>query len=654
MLVVRRLAQFAIAGLLAALAPHAAAQAPTAEDFSRHAEVTEVSLSPDGKRVAMTRPSADGTSTELLIMPVDGNGRNQILRFGNRQHVTAPVWSDDTQVVVARARMEPLRAAPVSLGQLFSSDVEGRNQRTLFAYGEAETMRARRYRDEGHATLIDVLDAQPGTVLVEFDPWRRTPDEAKPTIVYQVDTRTGGRREIERSENTASFTADRAGRLRLRVMHDLDGNPILAYKPDPAGGWQPVPPSLAGYSMQLLRFDKDNTNAYALIADAGEPARLYRVDLAKGTRVRLAGRDDMAIAEVMMEGRDGPPFGVRFDAAKPVVEYLDPASDWAGLHAGLMDHFRGQLVSLEDVSRDGKTVLVFAWGDRNPGAWHVWHADEKRLRLVAESRPWLKASQLAPVRPITFTASDGLAVHGFLTAPASDGPRPLVVLPHGGPHGPYDRWGYDPDAQFLASRGYGVLQVNYRGSGGRGMDFERKGYRQWGGRMQDDIADGVKWAIAQKLADPQRICSFGASYGGYAAMMQVIRFPELYRCAIGYVGVYDLDVFRKEGDIPDSGTGRRYLEQVIGSDAETIREWSPARNVAGIKVPVMLVQGALDKRVPMDQLNALNRAMSAAGVKAETMVASDEGHGFYSPENRAELYRRIEAFLGRHIGAGTP
>src|SRR5690606_33960641 len=150
-------------------------------------------------------------------------------------------------------------------------------------------------------------------------------------------------------------------------------------------------------------------------------------------------------------------------------------------------------------------------------------------------------------------------------------PRPMVVMPHGGPHGVHDSWGFNADAQFLASRGYAVLQVNYRGSGGRGRGFLTSGYREWGGKMQDDIADGVRWAIAQKLADPERICTYGASYGGYAAMMQPIRYPDLYKCAIGYVGVYDLEVFRQEGDITDRESGRRYIDRVIGSDPESPR-----------------------------------------------------------------------------------
>ncbi|RZA22088.1 MAG: S9 family peptidase [Lysobacteraceae bacterium] len=294
---------------------------------------------------------------------------------------------------------------------------------------------------------------------------------------------------------------------------------------------------------------------------------------------------------------------------------------------------------------------IYTWSDRHPGAWHVFDRAARKLALVTEAMPWLKPENLASSPLFTFRSRDGLTLHGFITARPGVGRRPLIVMPHGGPHGPYDSWTYNRDAQFLASRGYAVLQVNFRGSGGRGEDVIESGYRERGGKMQDDIADGAKWAIDTGHADAARICAFGASYGGYAALMQTIRYPELYKCAIGYVGVYDPKV-KKEGDITDRDSGRRYLERALGSDEAQLRAWSPAQNAGKIKVPVFLAQGAIDKRVPMDQFNALKNAFKAAGVPVETMVAPGEGHGFYKPENRAELYRRMEAFLSVHLGPG--
>ncbi len=646
-------ASTSLAVILLAAASAASAQVP-AGDFARHAEVFSASLSPSGEYIALAMPNEGGMETQLQIVRLDGSGDTQILRFGRQQHVTDLVWSDDEQIVVSRAKMEPLEARPYSYGELMSSDVAGRTQETLFAYVPDNGNKRGRRKDRGFATVVKVLDAEPGKVLVDFTAWPTSRgDDDLTTSIYEVDTRTGHRELVEQTPETAVFQFDHSGKARLKTTTDDNGDPVLAYRPTPASDWMPVPATLAGYDMDLIHVMADDNTAYATIVDKGEPSQLYRVDLAKGTRQRLAGRDDVAIAGILHAGHDGAPFGVTYDEDKPSVEYLDPASEWAQLHVGLLKAFPGQMVSLLDWTRDDRKVLFMAWGDRHPGAYYLFDRDQGKVQLVNELMPWIDATAMSPSRPVSFQSRDGLVLHGFYTAPQAGGARPLVVMPHGGPHGPYDSWGFDSDAQFLASRGYAVLQVNYRGSGGRGMDFMRSGYREWGGKMQDDVADGVHWAIEQGLADPQRICTYGASYGGYAALMQPIRYPELYKCAIGYVGVYDLEVMKAEGDINDRRSGRSYLERVLGTDAAQLKAWSPAQNADKIQVPVLLAQGSIDQRVPMEQFDALKKAFAARGVEVESMVAQGEGHGFYKPENRAELYRRMEAFLDRHIGDGA-
>lgn len=646
----KQMHRWAIALMALTLALPLAAQGPGAMDLARHPEVAEVALSPDGRFVAMAIPSADGMETQLQVVPLDGSGKTQALRFARQQHVTGIVWSADDQLVVSRAKMEPLHARPYSYGELMSSDVNGKNQEVLFAYVPDDGARSGRRKDRGFASVVHVLDAEPGKVLVQFTAWpQRTGDEDRTTSIYKVDTRTGERQQLEQSRESASFMFDHSGRARFKVTSDDNDDPVLAYRPGASGDWQPVPKTLAGYSLDLLYVAADNNTGYALIADKDEPAQLYRIDLASATRTRLAGREDQEIARVLYGGHDGAPFAVIYDEAKPSVQYLDPASDWAKLHAGLLKSFPGRMVSWLDWTRDDGKLLFRTWGDRDPGAWYI--LDRKagnKVQLVNEAMPWIKPDGLASSTPVSFQTRDGLTLHGLYTAPKGGGPRPLVLMPHGGPHGPYDRWSFDRDAQFLASRGYAVLQVNYRGSGGRGRAFMESGYRQWGGKMQDDLADGVRWAVENRLASPGRICTFGASYGGYAALMQPVRYPELYRCAIGYVGVYDLEVMREEGDIKERASGRRYLDRALGTDTTVLKAWSPAQNVAKIKVPVFLVQGAIDQRVPMDQFNALKSAFEAAGTPIETMVVPGEGHGFYKPENRAALYDRLDAFLRRY------
>jgi dipeptidyl aminopeptidase/acylaminoacyl peptidase len=639
----------AASALFVLSATSARAQALPVKDFARHAEIYSVTLSPAGDRVALAVPDADGMETQLQVVDLDGSGKTQVLRFGNQQHVSDVLWSDDTQLVVSRARMQPLKAQPVSYGELMATDIHGKDQETLFAYvRDIGSVRGRR-KDQGFASVVKVLDKEPGKVLVDFSCWQWVCGEDGPSVIYKVDTRTGHRDEVERYGEPASFDFDQSGRARIMTTSDDDDEPVLHYRPGADAQWQPMPKSLAGRSIGTTWFDRDNNTVYAVVSDHGEPGQLYKLDLAAGTRSKLAGRDDVDIAYLMYEGYDGPPFAVVYDADKPSIQYLDPKSEWAQLHLALLKQFPGEMLSIVDASRDGQKVLLSVWSDRNPGAYYVFDRTAVKVQLIAEIEPWIKPAQMAATRPVEFTARDGLKLYGFLTSKGS-GPRPLVVMPHGGPHGPYDRWGYDPDAQFLASRGYAVLQVNFRGSGGRGHEFEEAGYREWGGRMMDDIADGVHWAIDNKLADPGRICTFGASFGGYAALMNPIRYPGLYKCAVGYVGVYDLTVMQKAGDIPDTKAGRRYLSRVLGDDRAAMAANSPAQQVDRIKVPVFLIAGKDDRRVPMEQFNAQANAFAAAGTPVETLVVDGEGHGFYKPEHRETLYTRLAAFLDKYIG----
>jgi dipeptidyl aminopeptidase/acylaminoacyl peptidase len=255
---------------------------------------------------------------------------------------------------------------------------------------------------------------------------------------------------------------------------------------------------------------------------------------------------------------------------------------------------------------------------------------------------------------VRFKASDGTELEAILTFPKgkSEASLPMVLLPHGGPIGIKDDWFYDEDAQFLANRGYLVLQVNYRGSGGRGNGFEQSSYLKWGTRVQQDLTDGVKWAIAQNYADPRRICVYGASFGGYSAMMTAIREPGMFKCAVGYAGIYDLDMMFNKGDIKTTKLGRSYLTTVIGRDEAELAANSPDHLADKITVPVLLVHGEDDERAPFAQFKAMRAAMDAAHKPYEVLTKSGEKHGFVKPENVEEFYNKLQAFLDKNIGGG--
>ncbi|MGG6462490.1 alpha/beta hydrolase family protein [Solilutibacter silvestris] len=640
------------AALLALLLPCvASAQQPTARDFARWSEVNEVALSPDGKFIAMAVPADNNRETQLQIVPLDGVGKVQTLRFGKMEHVSNIIWTADNTVTVARATNLPLEPRPYSRGQLFSTDTTGKKQQTLFGYFADHDVQTGRRKDDGFADLIRVLDDEPGKVLIDFQCWDC--GEKPDSVLYKVDTRTGDRQQLEHIHDASGLWVDTHGRARIFMRKDDNDEPHLFYRPTPASEWTPVPVALAGYTFGTVAFDADDNTAYAEISDQGEASSFYKLDLKAGTRTKLPSKAGTDIDSILRAGRNGPPFALVSNLAKPSVQYFDPQSEYAQLHAGLMKAFPGHLIYFSGFTRDNGKLLFYAISDHDPGAWYLLDRKDNSMQRVAESYSWLKPEQMATVIPIEYKARDGETINGFLTT-NHNGPGPMVVLPHGGPHGVNDTWGFDPEAQFLASRGYAVLQVNYRGSGGRGHDFVALGYREWGGKMQDDIADGVKWVIDHKGADPNRICTFGASYGGYAALMQVIRYPELYKCAIGYAGVYDLALMRKVGDIQESKSGMRYLDRVLGKDQAVLAANSPARNVDKIKVPVFLAHGSIDQRVPMDQFNTLKHALEGNGAKVETMVADGEGHGFYGVDNVTQLYERMDAFLKKYIGEGAP
>jgi dipeptidyl aminopeptidase/acylaminoacyl peptidase len=266
--------------------------------------------------------------------------------------------------------------------------------------------------------------------------------------------------------------------------------------------------------------------------------------------------------------------------------------------------------------------------------------------------PELKAVQMAKVQPFEFKARDGLQIHGYLTTPQdSDGQKlPMIVSVHGGPHGVSDRYDYEYERQLFASRGYAVLQVNYRGSGGRGRDFMLAGFGKWGREMQDDVTDGVRWAIQEGIADPARICIYGGSYGAFSALVGVAREPELFKCAVGYSGIYDLSLLAGSGEIQSQAAGASYLKDAVGGSELELKARSPVYLARNIRAKVLLIHGTDDARAPIEHAQRMRKALTDAGNPPEWMVAADESHGFGDAVNRGAAYRAMLNFFAANLG----
>ncbi len=277
----------------------------------------------------------------------------------------------------------------------------------------------------------------------------------------------------------------------------------------------------------------------------------------------------------------------------------------------------------------------------------------KEIKKLTDVSPWLNEEFMADQKPITYKTRDGLTIHGYLTLPKGVDPKnlPVVINPHGGPWA-RDSWGFNPEVQFLANRGYAVLQMNFRGSTGYGRDFWEKSFKQWGKTMQDDISDGVKWLIEEGIADPKRIGIYGGSYGGYATLAGLAFSPELYACGVDYVGVSNLFTF--QNSIPPYWEPfKEMIYEMVGhpqKDSLLLRDASPVFHVDNIKAPLLIAQGLNDPRVNKDESDQMVEALKKNGIDVPYMVKDNEGHGFRNEENRFDFYGAMEQFFFKYLG----
>jgi dipeptidyl aminopeptidase/acylaminoacyl peptidase len=306
--------------------------------------------------------------------------------------------------------------------------------------------------------------------------------------------------------------------------------------------------------------------------------------------------------------------------------------------------------------------VLYAGGDRDPGSYYLCDTEAESdgfVRLLGRVNPSLSEAPLSAMEAITYQSRDGLTIHGYLTLPngksREDGPFPVIVNPHGGPWF-RDVWRYNPEVQFLASRGFAVFQMNFRGSTGYGKKFWTSSFKQWGLAMQDDVSDGVKWLVDQGIADPKRVGIYGGSYGGYCTLAGVTFSPELYACAADYVGVSNLFTFLNS--IPPYWEPyREMMYEMVGhpeKDKEQLQATSPVFHVDRIQAPLLVVQGAQDPRVKKAESDQIVEALRSRGVQVDYMVKDNEGHGFHLEENRFELYAKLQEFFSEHLLTAQP
>ncbi|WP_119718741.1 alpha/beta hydrolase family protein [Cognatilysobacter tabacisoli] len=642
----------ALAFGVAVSAPIAHAADVDVEAFVKRDRFDDIKLSPNGDYYAATVPLGDRTA--LAVLRRSDNKLTATFQIGKNTHVAGFWWVNPERVLISTARKFGSLDQPLLTGDIYAINADGTRPDVLVGQSVVSAGPGTKIQPKKAelvaAFLVDDLPRDDRNVVIAVSPFSADPF----TRAEQMDVYTGRRTQLARAPvRNARFTVDHDGVVRFARGVGSDNVNKLYYRAGENAPWELINDEAATSRREwVLGLSADDSLAYLEVEQPRGPNAVVAMDIATRERKQVLRDDNVDVHSVILRNGTLVPVGVTFMDGKPRTDFFDAQSPEARLYRSLEAAFGGP-VQVTSQTSDGRYALVYLRSDVNPGDYYIFDNVAKKADHLVSRREWFDPAAMAPMRPVSFVARDGLPIHGYLSTPeGSQGKSmPMVVLPHGGPFGIQDNWGFDTDVQLLARAGYAVLQVNYRGSSGYGRAFQQAGAKQWGGTMQDDLTDATKWAIKEGIADPSRICLYGGSYGGYASLMGVAKEPSLYRCAVGYVGVYDLPTMQR-ADARESKRFANWSSEWVGSGDLLVAN-SPTRLADRIKVPVFLAAGGEDEIAPIAHSRMMEQALRKANVPVETLYYDTEGHGFYKDEHRREYYTRLLAFLSRHLGGGV-
>lgn len=601
-----------------------------------------IKISPTGEYYAATVPLEDRT----ILVVMRRSDKQVTAKVGGERHsvVSDFEWANPERVVVSMAERFGSEDQPHPTGELYAVNADGSKRQMIFGRFGLDGGEPR----QEAAFLIDALRGDDRGVLISAFTVGADPK----TRVERLDIYNGRRSaSTDAPVRRARFVADASGEVRFAVGAGYDNVSKLYYRARRGDEWRLInDEAQSGVVAWPLGFGTDGNKAYLQREHEQGPDEIVEYDTSSGSMTPKLRDQVVDPYLIVSDPATDAPQGALFMHAGMRSAFFDESSAIARRQRMLEKAFPGHAVTVTSATDDGKLLIVAIWNERNPGDFYLFDTRTHQANLVFSRREWFDPARTAPTRLVELRSRDGLPLYGYLTTPPGEqeSPRPLVVVPHGGPYGVYDEWEFNDDAQLLAEAGYSVLRINYRGSGNYGRAFMHAGAREWGGRIQDDVTDATRWAIGQKIADPDRICIFGASYGGYAALMGAVREPGMYRCAVGYVGVYDLELMHKQTS-RTSKSRHAWTNDWVGSRG-SLASVSPSRLADAVKVPVLLAAGGEDEIAPIAHSKRMEKALREAGATVETVYFDTEGHGFYTEPHRREFYTRLLDFLARHLG----
>jgi dipeptidyl aminopeptidase/acylaminoacyl peptidase len=497
------------------------------------------------------------------------------------------------------------------------------------------------------SSVVDILEDRPDELLIQNN--KRNPQIFD---VYFLNTATGEMKMVaENPGNISGWVTDHDGKIRAAVTSDGVNTSIL-YRNTEKDKFKTIITTSFKETLSPILFTFDNKNLICLSNLGRDKTALVEFDpvttkevkvIYENPDVDITGLDYSKLRKVLTVAY--------YETDKTQKHFLDTLTQQ--IDNRIQAQIPNYVFKVTRKSKDETKLLAYAYSDRYFGGYYMYDTKSGEFSKLADFKPFLKEGNMAEMRPVTYQSRDGLTIPGYLTLPVGVKAEklPVIINPHGGPWA-RDSWGFNPEIQFLANRGYAVLQMNYRGSTGYGRKFWESSFKQWGRTMQNDITDGVKWLIRQGIADSTRIAIYGGSYGGYATLAGITLTPEIYACAIDYVGVANMFTFMNTIP-PYWELERQMLYEMVGDPAKDslmLAEVSPVFLVKNIRCPLFVAQGKNDPRVNIDESNQIVDSLRNMGITVEYMVKDNEGHGFYNQENQFDFYRAMEKFLGSHLG----
>ena len=600
------------------------------ENFFKNPEKIDYQVSPDGTYFSFMAPYENRLN--LFVQKIGSDTTIRITSETERD-ITASMWAGNNRILFIKD------TGGDENYQLYGVNIDGSDLKSYTNFPNVRT------------TIIDPLRKIDSLVIIGMN--KRNPQVFDP---YRLNLNTGELTLLaENPGNIQGWMTDHDGKLRVaNAIVDGVNNQIL-YRETEDQPFQPVLTTNFKETVSFAVFTPDNKMVYALTNIGRDKTALVLMDPKTCEEKEvLYMNDKYDISDLNYSEKKNRLTVVACEGHKDMIRhYFDKEEE--EIRKKLEAQLPGYNVGVTSMGKDENIRMIYAGNDRTYGTYYLYNVKENKLTKVADIAPWIKEEEMCAMNPITYTSRDGLTIEGYLTLPKGYTMEnaknlPVVVNPHGGPW-IRDSWGYNPEVQFLASRGYAVLQMNFRASTGYGRKFTELGYKQWGQTMQNDITDGVKWLIKEGIADPKRVAIYGASYGGYATLAGVTFTPDLYACAVDYVGVSNLLSFMNT--IPPYWKPLLdMMHEMIGdpeTDKEMMEKYSPVFHVDQIKAPLFIAQGANDPRVNKAESDQMVEALKKRGVEVEYMVKENEGHGFSNEENKFDFYRAMEKFLDKYL-----